>query len=117
MYAVSYLKGTAQHWYKPNLSLDEDNLPVYTLNWYAFKEALKSTFGKPDPVASTTHKLDNLTMKDHQHITKYNVDFNKYATLTSFDECALYAKYYKGLAPRIKDSLIFSGRPNTLDTL
>ena len=26
----------------------------------------------------------------------YNVDFNKYSTITGFDKRALYAKYYKG---------------------
>jgi hypothetical protein len=53
-------------------------------------------------------------MSHHRHITKYNVDLNKYATITCFGECALYAKYYKGLAPRIKGGL---GRPNTLAEL
>jgi hypothetical protein len=56
-------------------------------------------------------------MHDHHHITKYNADFNEYATITSSDKRALYAKYYKGLAPRIKDGLVFSGRPNTLAEL
>ena len=58
-------------------------------------------------------ELNDLLMKDHHHITKYNVDFNECATLMGFDQRALYAKYYKGLAPRIKDGLVFSGRPNT----
>ena len=30
---------------------------------------------------------------------------------------ALYAKYYKGLAPRIKDGLVYGGRPSTLAEL
>ena len=117
MYAVSWLSGTAQRWYEPNLALDEDDLPDYALTWAAFEEALKGTFGEPDPVASATQKLDNLVMKDHHHLNKYNVDFNEYSTLTGFDERALYAKYYKGLAPRIKDSLAITGRPNTLARL
>ena len=56
-------------------------------------------------------------MKDHHHITKYNVEFNEYATLMGSDQRALYAKYYKGLAPHIKDGLVFSGRPNTFAEL
>jgi len=56
-------------------------------------------------------------MKDHHHIAKYNVEFNEYAALTSFNNHALYAKYYKGLAPRIKDSLVFAGRPTNIDGL
>jgi Ty3 transposon capsid-like protein len=116
-YAVSWLKGTAQRWYEPNLSLDDDDLPEYALDWDAFEDALKTTFGEPDPVASATYKLDNLTMKDHHHITKYNVEFNEHATTTGFYERALYAKYYKGLASRIKDGLVYSGRPDTLAEL
>lgn len=117
MYAVSWLSGTAQRWYEPNIALDEEDLPDYALTWRAFEEALKATFGEPDPVASATQKLDNLYMKDHHHLNKYNVDFNEYSTLTGFDEKALYAKYYKGLAPRIKDGLALTGRPTTLARL
>lgn len=117
MYAVSYLKGTALRWFEPNLSLDELDLPRYAYAWNAFENELKSTFGEPDPVASATLKLDNLTMKDTHHITKYNVEFNEYATLTGFDQRALLAKYYKGLAPRIKDALALGTRPNHLEDL
>ena len=65
-------------------------------------------------MSSASHKLDNLRMQDHHHITKYNVDFQEYVTITGFEERALYAKYYKGLAPRIEDGLVYSGRPDTL---
>ena len=58
-------------------------------------------FGKPDPINKATHKLDHI-------ITKYNADFNEYAAIIGFDERALYTKYYKGMAPRIKDGLVFS---------
>jgi hypothetical protein len=102
MYAVSYLKGTALRWFEPNLSLDEIDLPRHAYLWNAFEEELKSTFGEPDPTTSAILKLDNLSMKDTHHIAKYNVDFNEYTTLTGFNNHALYAKYYKGLAPRIK---------------
>ncbi len=56
-------------------------------------------------------------MKDHHHLAKYNIELNKYTTLTGFDERALYAKYYKGFATRIKDGLAYSGRPSTLSRL
>jgi hypothetical protein len=117
MYAVSYLKGTAQRWFEPNLALDELDLPDHALTWHRFEEELTATFGEPDPVASATAKLDNLSMKDSHHIAKYNVEFNEYAVLTGFDNRALYAKYYKGLAPRIKDGLVYVGRPHNLEGL
>ena len=116
-YAISWLKGTAQHWYEPNLALDEHKLPDFACDWHTFEETLKTTFGEPDPINTTTQKLDNLKMHNHHHITKYNVEFNEYATITRFDERALYAKYYKGLAPRIKDGMVYSGRPDNLADL
>jgi len=116
MYAVLYLKGMTLCWFEPILSLDEIDLPLHAYVWNVFKEELKSTFGKPDPVASATLKLDNLSMKDNHHIAKYNVEFNEYV-LTSFNNHALYAKYYKGLMLHIKDGLIFTSCPTNLDGL
>ena len=89
-YAVSWLKGTALRWYEPNLTLPARALPRYATNWDAFEEALKSTFGEPNPVTSATTKLDNLIMKDHHHITHYNVEFNKYGVLLGYNDQALY---------------------------
>ena len=117
MYTISYLKGTALQWFELNLSLNKIDLPLHAHIWTAFEYELKSTFGEPDPIALATLKLDNLTMKDSHDIARYNVDFNKYSTLTGFDQCMLHAKYYKGLAPCIKDTLIFAGCPNNLDEL
>lgn len=116
-YTISWLKGTAQRWYEPTLSINEFNLPEFTLDWDAFEEALKTMFSEPDPVASATNKLDNLIMKDHHHLTCYSVEFNEYAMLTGFNEHALYVKFYKGLALYIKDGLVFSGCPTTLAEL
>jgi hypothetical protein len=99
------------------LDLDEFELPLIATDWDTFKEALKTMFGEAAPVASASHKLDNLMMKDHHHLNRYNVKFNKYATIMGFDQKALYAKYYKGLAPCLKDALIYCRHPATLSTL
>ena len=56
-------------------------------------------------------------MKDHHHITRYNVEFNEYSVLSGYNDQALYTRYYKGLAPRIKDALVFSSKPATLNEL
>ena len=56
-------------------------------------------------------------MKDSHHTTRYNVEFNEYTADTGFGERALYPKYYKGLAPRLKDGLVYSGRRGTLAEL
>ena len=112
-----WLSGTALRWYEPNLELEDYDLPDFTLDWEVFEETLKTTFGEPNPVATTAHKLGNLTMRDGNHITRYNIDFNKYAVLTGFDKRALPTMYYKGFTPRIKDGLMYSSRPGTLRAL
>lgn len=116
MFAVSYLQGPALRWFEPNLDLDETDLPLHAYVWNAFEEELKATFGGPDPIAAT-RELENLTMKDTHHVAKYNVKFSEYSALTGYNDRALYAKYYKGLAPRIKDALALIGRPTNLDSL
>ena len=65
-------------------------------------------------MATTTYKLNNLSMKDNHHIVRYNINFNKYAILPVFNKWALYAKYYKELIPHIKSGLVFSGHPRTI---
>jgi hypothetical protein len=117
MYAVSWLKDTAQRWFEPNLALADHQLPRHARYWDDFENALTATFGEPDPIASATNKLENLVMKDYHHLNKYNIDFNEYSTIAGFSDRDLYARYYKGLAPRIKDALVFSGRPTTLAAL
>jgi len=107
MFAILWLTGTTLHWYEPNLELKDYDLPDFTPDWEVFEETLKTTFGRPNPVATTAHKLGNLTMRDSHHITRYNIDFNKYAVLTGFDKWALPTMYYKGLAPHIKDGLVY----------
>ena len=116
-YAVSWLTGTAQRWYEPTLALADDELPDFALYWEDFEEALKTTFGKPDPVASASYKLDQLVMKDTHHVNKYNVEFNELATITGYDERALFSMYYRGLPARIKDAFAINGKLDTLDEL
>ena len=111
------MKGTAQRWFEPNLEYDDDDLPEVATCWNEFQDALKATFGEPDPEASAAIKLENLVMRDHHHLHKYDVDFNEYSALTGFNERALWTRYYRGLAPRLKDALVYAGRPRTLTRL
>jgi len=117
MFAVSWLTGTAQRWFEPNLALPDHELPQYARVWGDFVEALQSTFGEPNPFTSATNKLNNLVMKNHHHLNKYDVKFSEYATLTGFNERALFARYYKGLAPRLKDAMLYGPRPTTYTQL
>jgi hypothetical protein len=74
-------------------------------------------FGEPDPVTLATINLNNLSMKDHHHITHYDIEFNEYAALLGYNNHALYTRYYRGLAPHLKDALVYSSKPTTLNGL
>jgi hypothetical protein len=56
-------------------------------------------------------------MQDNQHIVKYNVEFNRLAIRTGWDDSVLRHRYYTGLAERIKDVMGPQGKPSTLDAM
>jgi hypothetical protein len=56
-------------------------------------------------------------MCDNQHIIKYNVDFNRFAIQTGWDDSVLRHHYYSGLAEHIKDVIGQVGKPSTLTEL
>src|ERR1700723_2633833 len=66
---------------------------------------------------TTNRKIENLTMKSSQRITKYIVEFNRLATITGWDGCALRHQLYCSLPSRIKDELARIGKPATLPAL
>jgi len=56
-------------------------------------------------------------MQDNQHIVKYNVEFNRLAIRTGWDDSVLRHRYYSGLAERIKDIMGQQGKPATLEEM
>jgi Zinc knuckle len=56
-------------------------------------------------------------MQENQRILKYNVDFNRLAIQTGWDDGVLRHRYYSGLAERIKDIMGQQGKPSTLDAM
>ena len=56
-------------------------------------------------------------MQDNQHIVKYNIEFNRLAIRTRWDESVLRHRYYSGLAERIKDIMGQQGKPSTLQAM
>src|SRR6185369_2164516 len=53
-------------------------------------------------------------MRNNQKLLKYNVEFQRLATRTSWDESALCHQYYAGLPDRIKDILALQSKPKSL---
>ena len=113
-FALSYLRGIALEYFEPSI-LDADEVPDWMDNWSAFIRNLRIQFGPIDPTADAEDAIDNLKMQDNQHIVKYNVDFNRFAIRTKWDEGVLRHRYYTGLAERIKDIMGQQGKPTTLD--
>ena len=59
--------------------LTSDDALVWEDNWQEFISILRTQFGPIDPTADAKDNIDNLKMKDNQHILKYNVEFNHLA--------------------------------------
>src|ERR1700722_16818771 len=83
------------------------NLPAWQDDYSEFVEELKLYFGSSDLIGESKSKIENLTMKSSQHITKYIVEFNRLATITG---CALRHQFYRGLPSCIKDKLARIGK-------
>jgi hypothetical protein len=115
-FALSYLRGTALEFFEPSI-LDSDESPEWMDNWSAFIRALRTQFGPIDPTADAEDGIDNLKMQDNQRIVKYNVEFNRLAIQTGWDDSVLRHRYYSGLAERIKDTMGQQGKPSTLEAM
>jgi Domain of unknown function (DUF4939) len=115
-FALSYLRGMALEYFEPSI-LDSDEVPDWMDNWSAFVRTLRTQFGPIDPAGDAENGIDYLKMQDNQRIVKYNVDFNRLAIRTGWDETVLRHRYYTGLAERIKDVMGQQGKPATLDAM
>lgn len=115
-FALSYLRGTALEYFEPTI-LDSDEIPGWMDNWSAFVRTLRTQFGPIDPTADAEDGIDNLKMNDSHRILKYNVEFNRLAIRTGWDDSVLRHRYYTGLAERIKDIMGQQGKPATLEAM
>ena len=113
-YVISYLKGSALDWFEPVIMGDVDETPDWLHNFPAFVQELTDHFGPYDFRGDAETALNDLTMKDHHHITKYIVDFNKLASRTDWNEPALRDRFFRGLPTRIRTELLRGGKPKTL---
>src|SRR5882762_632064 len=117
-FAISYLKGIALAHFENSL-VEPDLLhpPAWGDDYREFAMELRTYFGSSDMVGEAKTKLENLSMKPTQRIAKYLVEFNRHATLTGWDNCALRHQFYRGLPSRIKDEVSRVGKPDTLSAL
>jgi hypothetical protein len=114
-FALTHLRGTALEFFEPMLTSD-DQLD-WEDDWQEFIRVLRTQFGPIDPTADAEDNIDNLKMKDNQRILKYNVEFNRLAVQTGWNDSVLRHRYYSGLAERIKDVMGQQGKPSTLENM
>ena len=86
-------------------------------DWTEFIIELDKLFGEPDLAQSSECALRSLKMQENHHINKYMIEFSEHAAYTGWNDVALYGKFYRGLAERLKDQLLTMDQPCTLDQL
>src|SRR5271163_1005311 len=114
-FALSHLRGTALEYFEPAILAEE--YPDWFDDWSAFVRTLRTQFGPIDPTADAEDNINNLKMRDNQRILKYNVEFNRLAVQTGWDDSVLHHRYYSGLAERIKDVMGQQGKPTSLSEM
>lgn len=119
VYASSYLRGRAQHYFKPLLSAylqdRTDSKGVFT-NFNAFKAYMKEVFGITNEETAAVRVIQSLRQKTSA--AEYTARFREYANLTDWEGSALMTMYRRGLKENVKDELMRSGgEHNNLEQL
>ena len=94
--------------------IDNINKLDFMSDFSDFVGLLHSEFGPIDRAGEAEDLLDNFRMHDNQKLLKYNVEFQRLAIKTDWDEHALRHQYYVGLPDRIKDILATQPKPRNL---
>jgi hypothetical protein len=113
-FALSHLRGLALDLFEPDI-LDSEDTPEWLEDWPSFLRSLRSHFGPIDPIGDAEDSIDNLKMRENQQIVKYDVEFNRLAIRTGWNNTVLRHRYYSGLAERIKDIMGQQVKPSTLN--
>jgi hypothetical protein len=115
-FAQSYLKGMALEWFEPNFLLDELNSRLHWMDDYSeFMLELQTHFGPHDPSRDAEMQLEQLNMREGQHINKYVVEFQRLALqIHGWGDGALCCQFYNGLPAHIKNEISRMGKPATL---
>ena len=105
-FAITYLTGVAQDWFKVSLNQEDQGvLQDWLSDWNLFVDELCRHFGLSDPIGEVANMLNNLHMKPGDKISTYNVDFMCYASQLGWGNSVLYHRYYQGLPNRIQDPI------------
>lgn len=125
VFAASYLRGTAFEWFSTHLQdyianrYDADVLRDTTKRIFgryaSFKALMQQTFGDIDEERTAERKL--LYLKQTGSASSYAAEFQRWAIKTKWDDAAQSAKFYQGLKDTIKDEIVRTERPGTLQRM
>ena len=102
-------------WWQPILSAPI-KAPIRN-NWLLFVQELNNLSGDVDIERTSERALKHLKMLNNHHINRYMTSFTEQALYTRWNDAALYDTFYAGLAERLKDQLLNSDCPSTLEDL
>jgi len=89
--------------------------PDWMDDYSEFILELQTNFGPHDPSGDAEMQLEQLNMREGQHINKYVVEFQRLASqVRGWGDGALRHQFYNRLPARIKDEISRMGKPATL---
>lgn len=125
VFAASYLRGTAFEWFSTHLQdyiNNSNNLGAMRTTtrqvfgrYTNFKMLMQQTFGDIDEERTAERKL--LYLKQTGSASSYAAEFQRWAIKTKWDDAAQSAKFYQGLKDTIKDEIVRTERPGTLQRM
>ena len=86
--SLSFLKGTTLNYFKPYLTNNPVNEPIWVNDYELFVEELLINFGPYNMMVEV--ELEQLIMKDNHKATKFFIDFYQLASLLQYNDEALY---------------------------
>lgn len=112
MYASSFLTGSPSQWF--NNFLVQVPVPSVITSWDTFVFELNAMFGDRNRPHTAQTALASIKMNDTHRVNQFIIEFDKWSTLSGYDEVALALTFYNVLSEHVKNLFVTMGRPNTL---
>ena len=117
--AATFMRGRAQHWFKPQLTkfMDEQDDPKGIFDDFDnFKGEIRQIFGVNNEEAIAERAVQGLVQKTSA--SDYAAKFQEYSNRLEWGDDALMAMFRRGLKETVKDELMrYQQQPETLSEL
>ena len=118
LYASSYLAGNAYSWVKPLIQeyAKGTSVPPEFTSFQKYSESLTRMYGDPDIVKSKTREINALCQTSS--VSAYASEFRRLQAYITWNDQALFDRFYDGLRDNVKDGLVHENpRPILLEAL